>query len=466
MPRSGVPWTFKHGSYVLRTLALFAVLWLLPGGGVHSAFAGEAGFSATPVAAPSSAPIANAAIPRLAGIAGDFYRPGQSPEGSRPGREDVLRDLPYLAYLGNAVRLFGCQGHLEDAARSAADWGLVVVPGAWLGPDRQANEVEIECLVRVVARLGPEHVPFAVVGSEAILRGDLTADEVVAYAERVAAATGVATTTSEPETVWTQNHAALSRLSLIGLVAHPYWNGVRAEGAVQDIQRAYGAVSALEPRRPVVITEAGWPSCGATNGAAVPSVDNMRIVFEGTGRWADEQGISLLWLEHRSLEWKGGREGQAGVGACWGLSTPDGVPLIGPARLPHPGRSAVQLGPATATPVPVPPLAITRPNDGEVIADSPITISGTVDPALLTGNRRVLVAVRDPLGQYWIQPDVTVTGSAFTGVAYVGEARDAGRSFPVVAFITDLPLVRAQILRAFPGPACPGCLATLTVVRR
>ena len=83
------------------------------------------------------------------------------------------------------------------------------------------------------------------------------------------------------------------------------WEGIELDRAVAAFRRAYQQVVGAANGKPVVVSEAGWPSCGPAFGNAVPSLENACFYFEAF----DET-------------WKATYEGPQG--ACWGIWDRDG----------------------------------------------------------------------------------------------------------------------------------------------
>ena len=104
---------------------------------------------------------------------------------------------------------------------------------------------------------------------------------------------------------------------------HPYWTGTSIDGALAELQTRYAAVVAAAGGKPVVISETGWPTCGAVRGAAVPSQENaVRYLGEVT-RWAATAKVPYFWLEAYDQAWKA-NAAEGPVGSCWGLWTENG----------------------------------------------------------------------------------------------------------------------------------------------
>jgi hypothetical protein len=101
--------------------------------------------------------------------------------------EELADRLALIAPDTHWIRMFGCGDDLQEAGRFAHTMGLTVAVGAWLGPEttsagQQANRNQINCL-KEEARAG--RVDIAIVGSEVLLRNDLTESQLLAYIDEV-----------------------------------------------------------------------------------------------------------------------------------------------------------------------------------------------------------------------------------------------------------------------------------------
>ncbi len=85
---------------------------------------------------------------------------------------------PYVKW----VRSFSCVDGNELIPKVAHKYGIKTLVGAWLGDDKEKNDIEIESLIKV-AKDG--NADILAVGNEVLLRGDLSEDEIIQYIQRV-----------------------------------------------------------------------------------------------------------------------------------------------------------------------------------------------------------------------------------------------------------------------------------------
>ena len=76
------------------------------------------------------------------------------------------------------IRWFGSTHGFEQTGRKAHEFDLQVAVGAWLGTSSTVNALQMQNLIEA-AQNG--HVDLAIVGSEMLLRGDLTETQLIGY---------------------------------------------------------------------------------------------------------------------------------------------------------------------------------------------------------------------------------------------------------------------------------------------
>ena len=109
------------------------------------------------------------------------YENEQKP-GEQLSEEQVRKRLKIIQPHTNWLRSFSCTEGNELIPEIAHQMGMKTLVGAWLGKDKEINELEISRLIKL-AKDG--HVDIAVVGNEVLYRGDLTETELLDYINRV-----------------------------------------------------------------------------------------------------------------------------------------------------------------------------------------------------------------------------------------------------------------------------------------
>lgn len=243
-----------------------------------------------------------------------FQRHQDPREGTYPTESDLRGDLQLLSEHTQHIRTYSSVAN-ENVPVMAAEYGLKVTAGAWLGTDRANNEREMAALERSARKAS--NVQAIIVGNESVLRGDLTVKELTAYIKRVRGKLGVPVTTAEPWHVWLAHPELAKQVDYITVHLLPYWEGVGVEYAVDHVFRRYNELRRNFPTKKIVIGEVGWPSNGDRIGEAIASKENQaRFMREFLDRTL-EQPVRYYLMEAFDQPWKITEEGRAG--GYWGM---------------------------------------------------------------------------------------------------------------------------------------------------
>ena len=97
--------------------------------------------------------------------------------------DHVLRErFEAIAPFTERIRTFGCNEDLKEAGEYAHALGKEAILGAWIGRDPAVNQAQIDCVVDQALR---GHADEILVGSEAMLRRDVTEAELIGYLAQV-----------------------------------------------------------------------------------------------------------------------------------------------------------------------------------------------------------------------------------------------------------------------------------------
>lgn len=158
-----------------------------------------------------------------------------------------------------------------------------------------------------------------VVSNEALLRGDLTEDQIIGYIDTIRSQVNVPITVADTWNVWWNNGNGrpnlAAKVDYIMIHCWPYWESVAIEQAFDNVKNNYAKVTAVYPGKTVVIGETGWPSSGNSNGAAVPSEVGQRRFTRQIMEWSKETGVMVYFFEFFDEPWKNEPNG---VGPHWG----------------------------------------------------------------------------------------------------------------------------------------------------
>jgi exo-beta-1,3-glucanase (GH17 family)/DNA-binding beta-propeller fold protein YncE len=240
--------------------------------------------------------------------------------GSQITDDELEERLEIIAPYTEWIRTFGCNDDLKEAGMFAHNMGLKAAIGAWLGPNSTENQKQIDCLIDV-AKDG--HVDLAIVGSEVLLRGDLSEEQLISYInqvkERLAEdpSINIPVTTADVYGVLLSHPNVISAVDLVLANYYPYWEGKKIKYAIAYVHRWHQQLMDAADGKEVIVSETGWPSCGDQIGDAVPSPENARFYFLNFVSWARANDVKYFYFETFDESGKAKYEGPQG--ACWGI---------------------------------------------------------------------------------------------------------------------------------------------------
>lgn len=251
------------------------------------------------------------------------YVDGQNPNlGSHVSLAQVQLRLALVGPYTEWIRSFSSTHGNEYIPPVAKSMNLKVAAGAWIGRDLSANATEIAGLISS-AQAGA--VDLAIVGSEALLRNDVSEQQLIAYIDQVKQAlpANVPVATADTFDVLLAHPNVIAAVDVVLPNIYPYWMGMSLPNAVCTLESAYDQVVAAAGGKPVIISETGWPDGGNDIGAAVPSPENASTFFLQFVSWARGRNVQFFYFEALDETWKANVEGPQG--AHWGTFDKSGV---------------------------------------------------------------------------------------------------------------------------------------------
>ncbi|MGZ5010274.1 MAG: glycosyltransferase family 2 protein [Methylobacter sp.] len=240
-----------------------------------------------------------------------------------PSEADIDHDLSLLENKVHAVRTYSVLKGLDKIPELAAKHNLNTTVGAWIDTNLEKNRQEIETLINVSRQNNP-NIVRVMVGNEVLLRGDMTAEQLIEYIREVKRNTWRPVSTSETWDIWLKHPELVAEVDFIAVHILPYWEGIAAEDAVDYVFDRYHAVQQAYPNKPIVITEVGWPSDGQPFKHATASVSNQAKFLREFLNRADAEKVTYYIVEAFDQPWKMSLEGSAG--AYWGIFNADRQP--------------------------------------------------------------------------------------------------------------------------------------------
>ena len=152
------------------------------------------------------------------------FRGAQTPlvESTHISAEQIAEDLAQLAKVTDCVRTYSIDQGVDQVPALAAKVGLKVIQGIWLGSNRLKNCAQIATAVQL-AKNYPGIITSLVVGNEVLLRGEMTAADLVAYIRSVKAQVSVPVTYADVWEYWLKNREVYDAVDFVTIHILPYW---------------------------------------------------------------------------------------------------------------------------------------------------------------------------------------------------------------------------------------------------
>ncbi|RLN96136.1 hypothetical protein BBJ28_00014143 [Nothophytophthora sp. Chile5] len=256
-------------------------------------------------------------------IHGINYNPRMGPdwapvEQKCKSAEAIQTDMEILTQVTDTVRLYGL-GDCDQGmavAPAAVNAGLLVSLGLWVSGDAAVFEAEFakfqELLQQNAALFTSESIVDVHVGSEAIYRKEVTAQENIDCLRRVKellAANGLASipvTIAEIGDVYLAHPELTDAVDFVQANGFPFWERIPVETAVPYFETRMAPLyqQAAARGKKVVVGETGWASAGSDPKASIASPANAARYFQDFYNMAQQQGLEFFYFEAFDEEWK------------------------------------------------------------------------------------------------------------------------------------------------------------------
>ena len=253
---------------------------------------------------------------QISGFSYSPFQQGQYPQKNQyPTDEQMRQDLAIMSKLTDNIRTYSVDGTLGDIPKLAEEFGLRVTLGIWISPDLERNEREIQRAIEIAN--SSRSVVRVVVGNEALFREEITPQDLIVLLDRVRAAVKVPVTTSEQWHIWEKNPELAKHVDLIAAHILPFWDFIPMDKAGQYVLDRAKDLKKLFPKKPLLLSEVGWPSNGRMRGGNESSPADQAVYLRTLVNKLNRQGYNYFVIEAFDQPWKVSDEGSAG--AYWGV---------------------------------------------------------------------------------------------------------------------------------------------------
>ncbi|CUS11055.1 unnamed protein product [Tuber aestivum] len=272
----------------------------------------------------SASPSSSASSPKPSS-GGDLWAITYSPYSANSGcktASEVSSDIANIASKGfKNIRLYSsdCDG-LKNVGSACEANGLGIILGVFIkaGGVSTADEQVKDILAWKKFNL----VVLFVVGNEAVFNGFCSAEELAAYILKVkgqlqgAGYTGHVTTAETLNILQAHGSVICAAVDVTGVNAHAFFNpGVTADKAGEFTKGQLKLAIEACGGKPGYVLEAGWPSAGQPNGAAVPGVSEQKVAIASMIKECPGQ---ITYFSYENDKWK--TAGAFGVEPNFGCS--------------------------------------------------------------------------------------------------------------------------------------------------
>ncbi|WP_191485193.1 beta (1-6) glucans synthase [Pseudomonas sp. FEN] len=238
-----------------------------------------------------------------------------------PRLERMDADLALLATRFECIRTYSMTG-LEALPELARKHGMKMMIGAWVSSDPVATEQEVDALI-ASANANADVVSAVIVGNEALLRKEVTGDQLVKLIHKVKAHVKQPVTYADVWVFWLEHPQVAPAVDFLTIHLLPYWEDDPSaiDHALEHVTQVREVFGKRFAPKDILIGETGWPSEGRQRETALPSRVNEARFIRGFVTLAEQKGWHYNLIEAFDQPWKRASEGA--VGGYWGLFDAD-----------------------------------------------------------------------------------------------------------------------------------------------
>jgi glucan 1,3-beta-glucosidase len=248
------------------------------------------------------------------------FRDGQDPlvEGTMVAPSQIDEDLALLSRYTDCVRTYSIENGLDKVPEIARRYGLKVLHGVWLSSTAEKNRRQIATSIEL-AKKYPDVIRAVIVGNEVLLRGEMSATDLMATIREVKSQITQPVTYADVWEFWLRYPDLQNAVDFVTIHILPYWEDfpLPASLAAAHVDAIRKRVAAAIPNKEIVIGEVGWPSAGRMRESARPSPSNQARVIEETLALGKRENFRVNVIEAFDQPWKRWLEGS--VGGHWGI---------------------------------------------------------------------------------------------------------------------------------------------------
>ncbi|DAZ94320.1 TPA: hypothetical protein N0F65_012123 [Lagenidium giganteum] len=261
---------------------------------------------------------ANAANFRCHGI---NYNPRNGPDWAPSDKkcksDDAIRqDLATLKTVTDRIRLYSLTD-CDQGARViplAKEAGFSVSVGLWVDNSTTSYQNEKAKLIELLGRgdvITNDRITDIHVGSEAVYRNDITAEENIAYMKEVRdlcrdKGVQVPVTIADIGDIYLAHDNLIDAVDFVSANGFPFWEKIEVDAAVSYMEDRMKPLfeKAKAKGKEVVISETGWASGGVSEGASKATPANAAKYFHDFYTLAEQRQWKYFYFAGFDEAWK------------------------------------------------------------------------------------------------------------------------------------------------------------------
>ncbi|MBV8320816.1 MAG: beta-(1-6) glucans synthase [Hyphomicrobiales bacterium] len=230
----------------------------------------------------------------------------------------IDEDLAQLKQITDCVRTYSVDHGLDRIPELAKRHGMKVLQGLWLSNKPELSRKQVATTIALAKRF-PDVIAAVIVGNEVLLRGEMSAPDLIGTIREVKAQVSVPVTYADVWEFWLRHRDIAAAVDFVTIHILPYWEDfpIPARDAADHVDAIRKRVAAAFPDKDVFVGEFGWPSAGRMRESALPSPVNQAFAMHEVLDRAKRENYRVNLIEAYDQPWKRWLEGT--VGGHWGL---------------------------------------------------------------------------------------------------------------------------------------------------
>ncbi|WP_046270742.1 glycosyltransferase [Pseudomonas syringae] len=251
----------------------------------------------------------------IPGVSYSPFRPGQSPYTHLyPTREQITEDLLLIRPFTRHIRTYSVEGTLACIPEIAEALGMSVTLGVWITWDEKHNDRDLLTGVDLANRFSS--VQRLLIGHEALLRNDVTVDQLIAYMNTARRYVDVPVSTSEGWKQWHETPELAEHADFIAAHILPFKEAVPVTEASARVLARADELKLMFPDKPLIISEVGWPGKGNFRRRITTYRAEQSIYLRHQLALLEQHGHDYFVMEAFDQPWK---TSEGLPGPHWGL---------------------------------------------------------------------------------------------------------------------------------------------------